>query len=250
MALFSTRTREQLGTALGWSLAPLFAVTSRLRRARTFHPTGMVFSAVVEPVALGITAGDTLRGPALVRFSSALWKGQQTEVLDALGCAVRFRRTDDPSPDPDRDDQDLLFATIRSPWTLLLAPFATDVHDFLANDYDGVSPFDVPGVGRAYLRLHPDRRVGGAASSSRAERLLAAVARGEAKMTLQVRAEGTRDWRPIATITLRGLVDFDQARLEFWPFRVGRGFVPRGFVHALRRGVYAASQYARPSSGE
>ncbi len=244
MGPFDSRPAEVVGTLLGWLVAPVFALTSALRRARTFHPTGHVFAADVTPVD-GVQLGERLRGPALVRFSSALWKGDR-EWIDALGCALRFRRTDEPTPEASEGDQDVLFATIRRPWTTLLAPLTTHVHDFLANDYYAVSPFRVPGFGTGYLRLRPLRASSGAAGATRAERLYDAVARREVNLQLEVRRAWQRRWTAVATVHVRAPLDIDQDRLRFSPFRDGRGIVPRGLVHGLRRGVYALSQRARP----
>ncbi len=49
------------------------------------------------------------------------------------------------------------------------------------------------------------------------------------------------------TITLAHRARVDDEALRFRPFRTGRGLKPRGFVHALRRGVYKVSQWSRPS---
>lgn len=108
-----------------------------------------------------------------------------------------------------------------------------------------MSPFDVPGVGRGYLRLRPTSP-SGARGQPRAERLREAVARGDASMQFEVRRAWHRRWVPAALVTLRAPVAIDQDRLRFWPFRAGRGVVPRGAVHALRRGAYTLSQWARP----
>ena len=81
-----------------------------------------------------------LEGAALIRLSTAWWRGGK-EWIDALGLAMRLGR--EPSVEAHEGDQDLLFATIRRPWTTLLAPLTTEQHDFLANDYYAVSPFDV-----------------------------------------------------------------------------------------------------------
>jgi hypothetical protein len=215
---------ERVGSTLGWLAAPLFALTSRLRRARTFHPSGEVFIADVTPEDGAGVLGERLRGPALVRVSGALWKGDR-ERLDVLGVAVRLRRTREPSADPSADDQDLLFATIRSPWAVPFAPFTTDVHDFLANDYFALSPFDVPGFGRAYLRLRPSGPSGGPPDASRLERLRAAVARGDATLRLEVRAARDDQWKEVAVIALREPAPLDQEH--------------------LRRGVYTVSQRGR-----
>jgi hypothetical protein len=245
MGIYTLRITERLGTALGWLVAPLFALTSALRRARTFHPDGDVFTAVVTPSTDAGALGERLRGSALVRFSGALWKGER-EFLDVLGIAVRLRRTPDPSAVAAADDQDLLFATIRRPWTMLLAPFTTDAHDFLANDYFGVSPFEIPNFGRGYLRLRPAIPSIRPSGASRDGRLRAAVARGEAALRVEVRGAYDLHWREVAVIALREHAPVDQQRLRFWPYRMGRGITPRGFVHSLRRGVYTLSQRARP----
>lgn len=232
---------QRLGVAAGFLLAPFTGAVALVRRARTFHPEGAVRRAEVAPLPgpLGPVA-RRLAGPALVRLSSAWWRGGK-EWLDALGCAVRFGHS--PSAAPQPGDQDLLFATIRSPWTTLLAPLTTEQHDFLANDYYAVSPFQVNGAGRCQLRLVCPRPRG--LRGSRGERLQKAVERGEASLQLQLRLEGA-DWTPLAEIRLLEASPIDQAALRFSPFRDGRGFAPRGFVHGLRVATYALSQLARP----
>lgn len=234
-----------VGVALGWAAAPVFALTSRARGARTFHARGIVFTGEVTPVDGAPTAlGEALRGPALLRFSNALWKSGW-EHLDVLGLAVRFRRAAEASVEPAAGDQDLLFATIRRPWTMPFAPFTTRAHDFLANRYFAVSPFDAPGLGRCYLRLRP-LHAGRSRGADRAARLRDAVARGEVRLQLEARRSLRLRWVPVAVVHVREPADVDQEALAFWPFRAGRGVVPRGLVHGLRRGVYALSQRARP----
>lgn len=240
----SATVGETLGVALGWAAAPAFAFVSWARRARTFHPRGDAFLADVTPLPGGGALGEALAGSALVRFSGALWKSRW-EHLDVLGCALRFRRRDDASTEPDAGDQDLLFATILRPWTMGLAPFTTDASDYLANLYYAVSPFDVPGFGRAFLRLRPAPQHG-ARGRDRSARLDVTVAYEGVVLTLEVRQRWRWGWVPVATIALRGRADVDQEALAFSPFRDGRGIVPRGLVHALRRAVYPASQGARP----
>jgi hypothetical protein len=240
----SATVGEKLGVALGGVAAPVFALVSRLRRARTFHPRGDAFHADVTALPGGGALGAALAGPALVRFSGALWKSRW-EHLEVLGCALRFRRHADASAEPEADDQDLLFATILRPWTMGLAPLTTDAADYLDNLYYAVSPFDVTGFGRAFLRLRPDPRHG-TAGGTRGERLDATVAREGVALTLEVRRRWRWGWVPVARVALRERADVNQEALAFSPFRDGRGVVPRGLVHALRRAVYPASQGARP----
>jgi len=240
---------ERAGVVGGWALAVVTGAGAWLRRARFFHPEGVVYVAKVTNAGTDArtrAVGERLAGAALVRFSSAVWR--KHEWKDVLGMAVRFRRTAVPSAEAEPTDQDLLCATIRSPWTTLLAAIPTRVHDFLKNDFHGVSPFQVDGEGRVKLRFRApehERRPGG----SRQERLDLAVKAGRAVLTLEMRpllALGR--WQPVATVALEHPVRIDQATLRFSPFRNGRGVVPRGFVHALRVATYAASQAMRPES--
>jgi hypothetical protein len=226
----------------GWLLAPVTGTLSLLRRARMFHPEGAVYQARVEPLP-GPFPGlaKRLEGPALARLSTAWWRGGK-EWMDALGVAVRLGR--DPGVQPRPGDQDLLFATIRHPWTLMLAPLTTEQHDFLANDYYAVAPFDVSGVGRTKLRLVASRprRL---RATERDARLREAVERGEASFRLELRVEDR--WVQVARLVLLEPAVLDQETLRFSPFRDGKGLTPRGFVHGLRRATYLFSQAARPA---
>jgi hypothetical protein len=239
--------REAMGLAGGVALAPLAALGSTVRRARLFHPEGVVYRAEVRPLVTEGPAGAVARrlaGPALVRLSNAWWRGGK-EWIDVLGCAVRFRHDARPSTAAAPDDQDMLFATIRWPWTTPIAPLATDPHSFLHDDYHGVSPFEVRELGLVKWRLRsPGVRGTG---PDRAARLERAVRDGTAVLRLEVRRKVLgAPFEPIAAIELRERAPLDQAAMRFDPFRAGRGVHPRGFVQALRVAAYAASQRARP----
>jgi len=238
---------ERAGVVGGWALAWVTGPGAWLRRARFFHPEGVVYLASVTAVGQDTRTralGERLAGPALVRFSSAVWR--RHEWKDVLGMAIRFRSTPVISAEPDPTDQDLLCATIRSPWTTLLAAIPTRVHDFLKNHFHGVSPFEVDEGPRVKLRFrapkqehHPGR--------TRQERLDRAVDANRAVLTLEMRPLLVfGGWRPIAKVALARRVEVDQAALRFSPFRSGRGIVPRGFVHAMRVATYPASQAMRP----
>jgi hypothetical protein len=219
-----------------------------------FHPDGVVFRAVVEASASSPelrSMAERIGGAALVRLSSAWWRGGK-EWPDVLGMAVRF--TKEPlGVDPGDGDQDLLFATIRFPWTTPVAPLATNVRSFLWNHFHAVSPFDVDGVGNVKLRLRSPR-LRNRAGIPRTEHLERAIVSGDAVYELEVRRLALpafqRTWEPVARLTLDHRVEVDQAALRFSPFRSGRGLHPVGFVHHLRIGAYAASQRARPTEGQ
>lgn len=243
----SERGGEEVGRAAG----PLFAAITAARRARTFHPRGDCADAIVEvadevpdeyrPVA------ERLFGRAFVRLSDALTK-RRARWPDVLGCAIRFGG-DDPVKE---GRQDLLFATIKRPWTMPFSPLTTIVGDYLANDYFAVSPFSIDGGPRVYLRLRPERSLGVETSSGardpaerRRRRLERAIANGSAVFVLGVGRRPRGPFVPIVRVRLVSIWQRDPPELRFDPFRSGAGIVPRGFVHALRRGVYPASQRAR-----
>jgi hypothetical protein len=242
------RIRELVGNALGRAWAPLVARISRARHARMFHPDGLTFVASVVPVPSEEFGdlGERFAGRALVRTSAALWRGAR-ERPGVLGVAIRFRKRD---TDPDSlttvqdGDQDLLLATIRSPFTMVFSPLTTHVHDFLANRFWAVSPFDVAGLGALKFRLSP-ASAPVEEGDSRDARLRAAVAASDADWRLEVRRTFTVTWTTVAIVSLEREVAVDQRALRFSPFHDGLGIVPRGLVHAIRRAAYPASQHAR-----
>jgi len=241
--------RERLGEAVGAVLAPVVQQVSRARRARTFHPDGLVFQATVTSLddgGEGSGVGQRLAGSALVRCSGALWR-RGPQLPDVLGVAMRFRKTDALSVDVIPGDQDLLFATIVSPVTMPFSPFTTDVTDFSHNHFWAVSPFDVEGPGRSKLRLSPLTKAE-LNPGSREEKLRQAVSLHLAGWVLELRQTWSPGYRPIARIMLDREVQVDQAALHFSAFNDGLGFQPRGFVHAIRKAVYPASQKGRPAT--
>lgn len=240
---------EWLGDVVGHAVSPLFSLTSTLRQARTFHPTGDVFLGQLElhPGAQGPDEllARRLEGRVLIRLSDALSK-DGLAAFDVLGCAIRFGRGELA----ENGDQDLLFATIRRPWTMPFAPFTTETRDYLENDYFAVSPFQTPHHERAYFCVRPVLRRSAPPHprpvdrAERKQRLLDAVRDDELSLELGV---SDNPWGPYRSF---GRVVIDEAHpdprgLRFDPFRNGAGIEPRGFVHALRHGVYDASQKAR-----
>lgn len=277
---------EKCGKLVGYALGWLTYCVSYLRSARTFHPVGLLFKAdvttAVVPGSLPeVDVRDTaesqdflrhlatrLAGPALLRFSTALWK-DENERLDVLGCAVRFSVDHSFGPLPRSGDQDLLFATVSHPLLTLLAPFVTDPHDFRTNTFYAVSPFSVEhersviGLCTSVLFrlrfLKPDLPMTEGseegASESRSDKLRSSVRKHQALMEISIRfTHGTGVWHPLVRISIRTKLekgrDIDDAALRFSPFQVGKGIHPRGFVHYLRVGAYSLSQSGRASRRE
>jgi len=249
----SMSLRETAGHWLGTLLAPAVAWVSRARQARMFHPVGQTYQARLE-IEPGLDApwkelAERLSGPALARFSGALWRN--FEHLDVLGVALRLRETSSVSPQRLATDQDLLFATIVSPLTMWLAPFTTNAHDYLGNRYWAVSPFDVGQSRHVKFRLSPVERDSPGQDARvrlpRDESLSVGVNRAAIPLRFEARRTFEPHWRTLATVWLSAAADVDQEALRFSPFQTGRRIVPSGFVHSLRRATYAASQRARPS---
>lgn len=237
--------REQLGNAIGTAWSPIVNRISHLRHARMFHPEGLLFSgslAVIPGSPYEELAGQ-LGHTVLARLSGALRRGGR-ERLDVLGIGLRMHRGHKLKTHAVATDQDLLFATIRSPFTMALAPFTTHSHDFFANRYYAVSPFALEGMHRVELRLSPVHRP--EHEGTRADKVRAAVAAGEAVFELAARKTLHFGWEPVATITLTAESKLDQEALRFDPYQNGAGIVPVGVVNAIRQRVYPASQAARP----
>lgn len=254
--------REAIGEAIGTILAPLAALGARVRRARLFHPSGIVCAAQVVPVAWAQELqplAQRLAGGAIVRLSGALWK--QEGAPDILGVAIRFRSdrpliedSSDaapaalPHPAPlDPNDQDLLFATLRSFLTALPALFRTRRHDYLQNVYYALGTFDALGVGVVELRLVPSQAVP-CIGETRRQRLLHAIRRGAAEFRLEVRQHQLgAAWQPLCELHLLAALELT-GPLHYSPLNTGMGLRPRGAIHAMRGAPYAASQTARDAA--
>ncbi len=240
--------RETIGDAIGRIWAPVISTIAHLRQARMFHPSGHTFSGRIEPIVGGHfdALGARLDGRVLVRVSGAMSK-REREWFEVLGIGMRIR----PglgraiTEDAQSGDQDLLFATIRSPLMMALSPFTTDASNYL-QEYWAVSPFAAPPVGRIELRLRPigTARIGG----SRIDRLREAVRRADAGWWVEARRTMTLDWHPVAVVRLEREIYLDQSALAFDPFLAGADIEPVGLVHAIRRAAYASSRQARPRS--
>jgi len=240
--------REQIGDAIGGLWAPFIHALAELRHARMFHPEGQLFSGTLDPIPGSPyqTVAQQLGRTVLARCSGALRRGGR-ESLDVLGIALRMHHGQTIGVQPVQGDQDLLFATIRSPFTMPLSPLTTRSHDYFANRYYAVAPFQLEGLHRVELRLDPIDR--SPRTGSRADKLAAAVAAGKAHFELSARRTLTRTWHPLALVALTAPSELDQTALRFDPYQCGAGILPVGVVNAIRKRAYAASQSARPSRG-
>jgi hypothetical protein len=236
---------EALGRVAGVGLAPLALVGAAVRDARVFHPRGRVYRAEAVLPLESIGAPEPVErlaarlvGPSIVRVSGGWWAASSParEWPDVLGLALRFGWSTRVAA---ADEQDLLFGSTSSLWKLPYAALATDVHDYLHNQYFAASSYVLRGVGRVKLSLRPAHvRVH---AGTRDEKLDAAVAEGGVRLHLWLWLPDGRPF-PLVDVLLREPMTLDQEALRFSPFSAGRGLDPAGFVHGLRWATYAASR--------
>ncbi|MCX4246423.1 hypothetical protein [Paraliomyxa miuraensis] len=239
--------QEFIGRSIGvTAVAPFTLLGSLIRGNRLFHPDGMIYAAHVKAIAQDGILGQLaqrLAGTALVRLSGAFWswpRGQHAP--DILGAAVRFRAQDDVTPKMLPGDQDLTFVTAPSLPELLVAPFRTNVEDFLGDRYYAILPYTLKGIGKVYLRLVPAQA--SPIGTNRRQRLELAVDQGNAVLRLELRPDGTEQWVPIVAVDLRERLHIDD-ELRFDPGSSAMGLRPRGTLQWMRAPAYAASEIGR-----
>lgn len=265
------RPGEFFGLVYGLFLGAVTAGVSAARKARTFHPSGIVYTGqATATTAFSVLHCDTMTentvteertsivselvnrisGPILVRLSTALWKNDR-EWTDVLGIAVRFggNSARDWTAEAQPGDQDLLFATVKHPSLLFISPFLTKVHDFFQNYFYAVSPFSLGEVKReeVYFRLCPQQG-SSMENASRTGKVDKRVNEGTAIFTLEIQfqLDSDKKWRPCAELKLVQRSELNQEALRFSPFRDGKEIHPRGWIHFLRVGAYRGSQSTRP----
>jgi hypothetical protein len=229
-------------------LSWVFFLLSFLRRARFFHPSGVVYSAMAYPApglasVMGVEVAERLSGCALVRFSGGIFKQKGKAVrTDSLGLGMRFHGQPGPCSANARGGQDLFFVSFHSFGAIAHDIKATNPNDYLANTYWAITPYEVKGLGRVSLRITASGA--GAPGSARDERLEDAVRAGTASLRLEMAPWGTNDYQPLAEVRLDSRVELED-ELRLTPHAAGRGLRPIGFLQGLRVFPYAASHLAR-----
>ncbi len=213
-------------------LAAPFALGSRVRGARVFHPRGVAVRGTWEPDPEA--ADEALPGvgarPALVRVSHAI--GLPPGLPDILGIAIRI--TDAYGQGR---HQDLLLASsgTGSVSRHLLLPTAMVTGTVVSS----LLPYDVAGVGRHPIVAHTvgaDRPVTYPEVKQDPVRALPAI---------QVRVDAPRP-RVLGTVRATEAVDEQEGRdLRLHPWNTGPGLRPAGVINRLRRPSYRASQEGR-----
>lgn len=229
-------------------LSWVFFFLSFLRRARFFHPSGVVYSARAWPApglasVAGVEVAERLSGTALVRFSGGIFKQKgQVARTDSLGLGVRFHGQPGLCATNAPGGQDLFLVSFHSFKAMAHDIKATNSHDYLANTYWAIAPYEVEGLGRVSLRITAFGA--GGMGVARDERLEDAVRAGAASLRLEMAPWGTNDYQPLADVRLDSRVELED-ELRLTPRASGRGLRPTGFLQGLRVFPYAASHLAR-----
>jgi hypothetical protein len=238
--------RGALGILTGIVLAPFIFIVSLIRGARAVHAQGVLCQA--EVTAIDAVVGPRLAGPALARLSGA-FVAENGAKPDIVGLALRLRK--DAAAAPEVGDQDLLLASFESFATAGKDKRATRIDDYLANEYDTVSPWRVDGLGVVRLRATPPAPPNGTRPGTRTEKLAADIEAGTAELTLGTHPNDGNPGpvSPIARIKLTAVSDLEARRLRERLGRDGRGLTAVGFRNGIRRVVYPVSQAARTIRG-
>jgi hypothetical protein len=220
---------------------------STLRSARIFHPDGIAHrvSITIRPTAedpqataLGVPLLDregTYTG--VVRFSRGA--SFPEPLPDVLGLAVRI----DDAHGPGQDQDILLGSSLEAPvGRQLLVPNLS----FRGTTLSSVLPYRLGSAGTFWLGARVCDPAG--TPLVRLSALRAAIAADEVSLSLRY-ASRFGAWRTFADVRLgEALSDSESDALGFnVDENTGGGIEPAGFLQALRRHAYAASQAARPS---
>lgn len=215
-------------------LAAPFALGSRLRGARVFHPRGTVVTATWRPdPGTPLPAGSPLAGEdrrALLRISHAV--GLPPTLPDIVGLAVRVEDVHGPGR-----HQDLLFASSGTGaiGRHLLRPART-IHDALLST---LLPYEVRSLGRhVLLARFLDAPAG-------LDYATVATAPREHMPAVEVLVDGEPRRRLAVVEPGEPIPPGEAEHLAFHPWHTGDDLRPVGLVNRLRRPAYGASQRAR-----
>jgi len=215
-------------------IAPVIFARSFLRRQRSFHPSGTVCLAEVQPF---VGAVPRLEGAARVRLSSAT-APENAPDASILGMAIKM------------ENQDLPLATFEAFLKTRAAIAHTNVADYLGNQYASVTPWRAQELGVVWLRAMPEPAH--VTQGARVERLEAAVAVQRAAFVLEARqAPGPHAAvrARLATLRLTQVLREDDPAFKISMFRTASGLAPTGFRNGIRAVVYPVSQLARRLRG-
>jgi hypothetical protein len=226
-------------STVGVAAAALFATTSAIRRARTFHPVGDGFHATLEVGGTGRHGAPFLDTPAryeaVVRLSRGA--GLPEPLPDILGVAVRVLDAFGPGR-----HLDLLMVTSgRRP---ILRHLFLPSLGFEDDQFSSVLPYRVGDdhvvFGARFVGIDTGRHV-------RLDGIGRRVATNAVQLVIEV-ASIRGPWREVGVVRLgEQMADTQAESLRFDPSNAGGGIQPVGVLQAVRRLSYRASQATRPT---
>ncbi|HEX2088827.1 MAG TPA: hypothetical protein VHI54_02680 [Actinomycetota bacterium] len=229
---FGERAAE---TLLPVPTAAFFAVATRLRGRRFFHPYGRAFAGTlhIPKERAALKEGDH---QAIARLSRGA--GVPQGLPDVLGLAIKL-----PDYNGPRRDQDFLLVSAAS------APVARHLllpaSEFGSRTFSTVLPYEVDGEVLLFgtLPSPPEERVTGLDLAKLDE----ALEQGRLRFRFAV-ARLTGAWRRIGNLQLeRRLSQELSDELRFNPWNTSDRIRPIGPLNRLRADAYPASQEARES---
>ena len=223
----------------GVAAAALFATTSAIRRARTFHPVGDGYRATLEVNGTGRHDAPFLdtaaRYDAVVRLSRGA--GLPEPLPDILGVAIRVLDAFGPG-----EHLDLLMVTSgRQP---ILRHLLLPSLGFESDQFSSVLPYRVGDdhvvFGARFVGIDTGRHVHLGDIGRR-------VAADAVHLVIEI-ASIRGPWQEVGAVRLGAQMAHAQAEsLRFDPSNAGDGIRPVGVLQAVRRLSYRASQAARPT---
>ncbi|MBI2709763.1 MAG: phosphodiesterase [Actinobacteria bacterium] len=236
------RVRSLLPTSVETVTTEVFRRAAQLRRARAFHPRGVVLEGTLRVPDDGGLEGAELfqpgrETPVLVRISRGA--GLPTNLPDILGVAVRAVDAYGPGA-----AQDLLFASVAP--VPILNRLLLPARDHGRATYSSVLSYEVGGR-RVLLGALP--RVPAGVDLVSGDEVVRAARAGDLSFDL-VAAVTFGPWRPIAHVDLSGPVPAGEGeRLRFGPWHTGGGLRPAGLLNRFRDAAYKGSWDGRTPGG-
>ena len=233
----SPRRRDHVLDTVGQLTGMLFKGMSRLRGAKSAHPAGAAYEAVlrVEGGAHVPPAAALLRTPAehraVVRFSRSL--GLPPRLPDLFGIALRL-----PDVHGQGRHQDFLMVTsIDAP---ILHHIFIPVVDAQQAPYSSSLPYRSGGK-RFLVGVQPMPRSPRPPGRTVDEKLERAAATGKLRFALSIASLAGR-FTAVGELQVGQRLPDDLNAIRFNPWNTGGGLVPAGALNRLRAYAYPASQ--------
>lgn len=223
--------------AAGRAAGAPFAALARVRGAKSLHPSGTVYDAVlrIDGGPAAPVGADLLRTPAghpaIVRFSRSL--GLPESLPDLFGAAIRLPDVHGPGRHQD-------FLTVTSLDAPVLHHIFIPVTDAQQTVYSSSLLYRAGGE-RFLVGLCPVEASPRPSAGSIDEKLAAAAETGRLRFAFAVARPSGR-FLPIGELRVGARRPDSENAIRFNPWNTGGGLRPTGVLNALRDYAYPSSQ--------